>query len=79
MGFGMPTIAEIGNIQIRIYPRDHMPPHFHISTPYGEAMVRIEDLQLIKGRLRRRDLNCALEWARQNRARIWDCWDEQNG
>lgn len=56
-----------------------MPPHFHISTPYGEAMVRIEDLQLIKGRLRRRDLNRALEWARQNRARIWDCWDEQNG
>jgi hypothetical protein len=74
----MPTIAELGSIQIRIYPRDHMPPHFHISTTYGEAMMRISDLSLIKGRLKRRDLVSVREWAEKNRQRIEDGWNEQN-
>lgn len=74
----MPTIVELGSIQIRVYPKDHMPPHFHISTTYGEAMMRISDLSLMKGRLRRSDLNLVLDWARQNRQRIEDGWNQQN-
>lgn len=55
-----------------------MPPHFHISTTYGEALMRISDLALIKGRLRRRDLDLVLDWAARNRQRIEDGWNEQN-
>lgn len=51
----MPTIVEIGSIQIRLYAKDHLPPHFHISTPDGEAMVLLSDLSLLKGRIRQRD------------------------
>ena len=78
LGAVMPTIAELGSIQIRIYPRDHMPPLFHISTTYGQAMMRISDLSLMKGRLRRRDLALVRDWAKLNRQRIEDGWNEQN-
>lgn len=74
----MPTIVELGSIQIRIYPRDHMPPHFHISTTYGEAVMRISDLVLTKGRLRRRDFDLVRDWALKNRQRIEDGWNRQN-
>lgn len=74
----MPTIVELGNIQIRVYPRDHLPPHFHISTPDGEAMILIADLSVLKGRLRRSDLKVALRWAQQNRNLIEDAWNSQN-
>lgn len=75
----MPTVVELGSIQIRIYPKDHAPPHFHISTTYGEAMVRIVDLTLIKGRLKRADLVRVLDWATKNKGLIEDEWNKQNG
>lgn len=74
----MPTIAELGSIQIRIYPRDHRPPHFHISTTYGEAVMLIADLSLVKGRLRKADFRLVLEWARENRRLLEDEWRRQN-
>lgn len=74
----MPTIVELGSIQIRVYPRDHQPPHFHISTPDGEAMILIADLSVLKGRIRRSDLKTALGWARENRSLIEDAWKSQN-
>jgi hypothetical protein len=66
----MLTLAWLGVIQIRLYAKDHMPPHFHISTPDGEAMTLISDLSLLKGRLRRRELETVRRWATENR----DCW-----
>lgn len=75
----MPTIAELGSIQIRIYARDHSPPHFHISTPYGEGIILISNLTLAKGRLKRSDLRRVVEWARENKRLIEDEWIKQNG
>lgn len=72
------TIAELGSIQIRIYPRDHLPPHFHISTTYGEAVVRIADLAVLKGRLRTSDLRRVLQWAAEHKRFIEDEWYKQN-
>lgn len=75
----MPTVAEIGSLQIRFYPRDHLPPHFHISTPYGEAMMLIEDLSLYRGRLKRSDYRLVREWASANRRLLEDEWAKFNG
>lgn len=77
MGDGMATIAELGSLQIRIYPRDHQPPHFHISTTYGEAVVQISDLALIKGRLRKADFRRFMEWALEHKRFIEDEWTRQ--
>ena len=75
----LPTLVEIGNLQIRLYPRDHLPPHFHISTPYGEAMMLIADQSLYHGRLRKRDLQIARDWARANKEFLENEWAKFNG
>jgi hypothetical protein len=75
----MPTLVEIGHLQIRIHARDHLPPHFHISTPDGEAMMLISDLSLCRGRLRQSELKLVLAWARANREFLQDAWFRYNG
>jgi len=75
----VPTLVELGVVQIRFYAKDHMPPHFHISTPDGEAMMSISDLSLIKGRLRRRDLDAVRNWAAMNRELLENEWNRLNG
>ena len=75
----MPTIVELGSIQIRIYARDHAPPHFHISTPYGEGVMLISNLKLTKGRLKSADLRRVVEWALENKRLIENEWTKQNG
>lgn len=62
----MPTLARLGNILIRVYGEDHVPPHFHVVTPDGEAMVRIADLQVHAGSIDRRSLRVAIGWAARN-------------
>lgn len=61
----MPTLARLGNVLIRIYGEDHVPPHFHVVTPDGEAMVRIEDLQVHAGSIDRKSLRVAINGPRR--------------
>ena len=57
-----------------MFADDHNPPHFHVRTPNGKALVRISDLTLIAGTIDRRDLDKALTWARHNRKALEDAW-----
>lgn len=75
----MPTLVKLGRVQIRMFADDHLPPHFHVSTPDGEALVLIEGLQLSRGRLRKQDFEVATDWARNNMRLLRDRWDELNG
>jgi hypothetical protein len=75
----MPTIIVIGNMKIQIFGDDHAPPHFHIVTPDGEALVRIADLQVIAGRIRSRDARRALAWAQDHREELRDAWQRYSG
>jgi hypothetical protein len=45
----MPTIVKLGNIAIRMFAKDHNPPHFHVVTPDHQALVSIETLELMRG------------------------------
>ena len=40
----MPTVIYIGSVKIRIYPKDHQPPHVHAVGPGCEAKFEIETL-----------------------------------
>ena len=75
----MPTLQVIGPIAIRMFGRDHHPPHFHITTRDGAVLVRIDDLTVIRGRIRRRDLDLALEWARKKQDFLHHEWNRLNG
>ncbi|GES41485.1 uncharacterized protein DUF4160 [Rhizobium sp. ERR 922] len=74
----MGKLAQIGNIIIRIYANDHLPPHFHIFTPDGDALVEIATLEILRGKLASKAQDTALEWAAKNKATIAAEWNRTN-
>lgn len=75
----MPTLHRLSNAVIAMYAADHLPPHFHVRLGDGrEALVAIEGLVVLSGRLPRRELAHALEWAAANRGLLSAKWKELN-
>jgi hypothetical protein len=74
----MGKLVQIGNIIIRVYANDHLPPHFHIITPDADALVDIASLEILKGKLPRKAEEIALEWAAKNRTLIAAEWNRTN-
>jgi len=75
----VPTITTIDGVKITMYPDDQAPPHFHVLTPDGEAQIRIDNLAVIRGRLRRSDLAKVIEWASgKNRVALMNEWNRLN-
>jgi len=64
---------------IALYAGDHLPPHFHVRLQDGrEALIEIASLSVLSGRIARRDLVAALEWAVENQALLSAKWEELN-
>ena len=56
----MPEICRFLGIIIRMYYRDHAPPHFHAE--YGEFEITVEiDTGIVSGQFPRRALKAVLE------------------
>lgn len=57
----MPEISRFLGIVIRMYYRDHAPPHFHAE--YGEYEI-VVDIQsgVVSGTFPRRALNAVTDW-----------------
>lgn len=74
----MPCIKSFDNCKIYLYPKDHMPPHFHVITHDAEWLVRISDGMVLKGTHNLRAIHTALEWAVENRALLLTRFLEMN-
>ena len=42
-----PTILRTRNLRIKIYPRDHNPPHVHVVGPEGEEKFELNSLRCL--------------------------------
>ena len=61
---------------IRMYWDEHPPPHFHVEYGGDEALVRIDTLEIVRGRLPRRAHALLIEWALMHREELranWRC------
>ncbi|NKJ40171.1 DUF4160 domain-containing protein [Rhizobium sp. SG570] len=74
----MPTIARIGNVLIRVFANDHNPPHFHVVTPDHQALVSIDDFEVIQGSIDRGSLNTAIAWAKAHKEELNNEWNRLN-
>ena len=45
-----PMILRTRNLQVRIYPKDHGPPHVHVIGPDAEAKFQLHDMQCLHSR-----------------------------
>ena len=70
----MPEISRFYGIVIRMYHDEHAPPHFHVYYLDQEATVRIDTLEVSRGRLPRRATVLVAEWALAHREALRDNW-----
>jgi len=62
----VPELCRFYGIVIRMYYDDYLPHHFHAIYGKHEALVGIEPLALIEGRLPPRAMGLVTEWAAQH-------------
>lgn len=58
-----------------MYYNDHNPPHFHARYGDDVVIVSIEDMEIIEGNFPSRASNMVLEWAKQNKIKLQENWD----
>lgn len=58
-----------------MYFDDHGPPHFHALYGGDEALVGIQTLAVLHGRLPPRAHGLVVEWAALRREELQEAWD----
>ncbi|MBI4789663.1 MAG: DUF4160 domain-containing protein [Chloroflexi bacterium] len=71
----MPEISGFFGLIISMFYDDHLPPHFHVKYAEHRAKIAIETLEVIEGKLPRRALAMALEWAALHRPELREDWE----
>lgn len=71
----MPVISEFYGLSIRIYYKEHNPPHIHVR--YGEysLAIRIDNLDIIEGNLPIRALKMVKEWIKIHQNELIKMWN----
>lgn len=70
----MPIISLFFGIVIRMFFDDHPPPHFHASYQGFEALVRIEDGEVMRGNLPTKAKRIVRQWALDHRDALMANW-----
>lgn len=74
VGF-MPEISRFFGIIITINYNDHNPPHFHVRYGNQKALVSIENLSIVEGKLTPRVLGLVVEWAALHQSELQNNWE----
>ena len=70
----MPEISRFLGIIVRMYYRDHAPPHFHAEYAEYEITIGI-DSGIVEGKFPRRALAAVMEWYELHRAELLANWE----
>ncbi|HEX5281741.1 MAG TPA: DUF4160 domain-containing protein [Micropepsaceae bacterium] len=70
----MPTVSWFYGIAIRMYVKDHSPPHFHAVYGEYEANVSIETGEVIDGRLPKVAARLVKEWTLARQTQLRENW-----
>jgi Domain of unknown function (DUF4160) len=71
----MPEISRFFGIIIAMYYNDHPPPHFHVRYGQQKAIVDIQSLAIMEGKLSPRALGLVIEWAASHQAELLRNWE----
>lgn len=70
----MPEICRFFGIVITMFYNDHNPAHFHARYGGQRALVAIDTLAVLEGRLSPRVLGLVTEWAALHREELREDW-----
>ena len=71
----MPTISRFYGVIIRMFWREHGPPHFHAQYGRHAAIIDIRTLETVRGTLPSRARVLILEWALAHRTELLENWE----
>ena len=72
----MPYVSMFFGIIIRMFHREHNPPHFHAEYQGQRGMFDF-DGEMVKGNLKsRRAKKLIKEWATLHQAELWQNWEQ---
>ena len=71
----MSELCRFHGIVIRIFNREHNPPHFHAVYGDDEVLIEIDSLAIYTGRLPPRQLREVLDWAEVRQAELSAAWE----
>jgi len=72
----VPEISRFLGIIITMYYNDHPPPHFHVRYNQQKAIIEIETLSILEGKLSSRILALVLEWANLHKTELRRNWEK---
>ena len=78
----MPTISMFYGIIIRMYcaPKEHNPPHIHVYYQDYKAIVNINEVELVDGKLPKNKQRIVLAWVELRKEELLANWElAQNG
>ena len=70
----MPEISRFYGIIIKMYFGDHHPPHFHAEYGGEEALISINTLGIIQGKLPPRIMGMVAEWTALHQEELLADW-----
>lgn len=72
----MPEISRFYGIIIKMYFGDHNPPHFHVEYGSAEALISINTLGVVHGKLPPRIMGMVAEWAALHQDELLAYWQK---
>ncbi len=71
----MPEISRFLGIIITMYYNNHPPPHFHVRYNQQKAIIDIETLSILEGKISPRILGLVIEWAAIHKTELMQNWE----
>jgi Domain of unknown function (DUF4160) len=71
----MPEISRFFGMIITMYYNDHPPPHFHVRYNQQKAIISIETLEILEGKLSSRAFKLVSEWATLHQSELMENWE----
>jgi hypothetical protein len=71
----MPEISRFFGMVIAMYYNDHAPPHFHVRYAKQRAVIGIDPILVLAGRLSPRARALVLEWGALHQAELMADWE----
>ena len=72
---GSSVVSRFDGTTIKMYPLNHLPPHFHVECAEYEAVIDIADVTLMAGTLPPKVLSEVLDWAKAKQEKLLYNWD----
>jgi len=70
----MPEICRFYGITIQFFYDDHNPPHFHVTYAGYKAVFAIGTLEIIEGKLPKKQALLVVQWAYLHRQELLEAW-----